>query len=452
MSFSVARFRVFFTALIVMTAVVLVSAGMASAAAQENKSESEVTNESDESGDETGVAVDGDSAPASETSVESAEPSDQLPGFTTADDPAYIAEVERRTEVFQQAKADLRDAILEQRTLYMRYVNHEDRTPSSREAYTAKRIEVIKKMDDTYMAALDLTRITGDQEAATYLVTMIDHRFKRDIYDLATLEGATRMIDGGSQLAVMFQAAARSAMVVGEFDMAKKLYEVLASQEEGVDPMETVDKSLASYLEKHRERFAAEAMIQAAEAKEDRLPRVKLETTQGDVIIELFIDQAPSTVANFIKLVESHFYDGLDFYQVVDHLFALTGDATGLGSGNSGKFVIDECDRPDARRPFRGSLLMAKIPIGENGEFIPNSASTQFAISFLPLAVSADNQTVFGRVIEGMDAISRMRRIDPSKEKDKNAILLPPDRIIEATVIRRPEVLPEIEYFTPPGR
>jgi peptidylprolyl isomerase len=90
---------------------------------------------------------------------------------------------------------------------------------------------------------------------------------------------------------------------------------------------------------------------------------------------------------------------------------------------------------------------MAKLPTDQAGEFVPDSASSQFAILFLPIISVADQQTVFGRVIEGMDAISRLRRVDPNKKKEKGQIVLPPDRVIEATVIRRPETLPEPQYL-----
>jgi peptidylprolyl isomerase len=90
---------------------------------------------------------------------------------------------------------------------------------------------------------------------------------------------------------------------------------------------------------------------------------------------------------------------------------------------------------------------MAKLPMNDKGNFVPHSASSQFAFLFLPMLSASEEQTVFGRVIEGMDVISRMRRVDPSKEKKKGEIVMPSDRIIKATVIRRPEKLPEPEYL-----
>jgi peptidylprolyl isomerase len=108
--------------------------------------------------------------------------------------------------------------------------------------------------------------------------------------------------------------------------------------------------------------------------------------------------------------------------------------------------LMDEHERPDARKAFRGSLVMAKLPTGVAGEFVPNSASSQFAILFLPMPHLTEQQTVFGRVIEGMDVISSLRRVDPNKEKKNTDVVVPPDRILSAEVIRRPEKLPEPVY------
>ena len=188
-------------------------------------------------------------------------------------------------------------------------------------------------------------------------------------------------------------------------------------------------------------------MERRKEDEKKELPRVLLKTTRGDAVLELFIDSAPSATSQFIRLVEEGFYDDLDFHEVVDHLLALTGDKSGDGRGNTGEFLLDEHEREDARKAFRGSLVMAKLPIGESGEFVPNSASCQFAILFLPALNVSQNQTVFGRVIEGMDAISSLRRANPAETDKKKKVIVPPDRILSAEVIRRPEVLPEPEFL-----
>lgn len=354
----------------------------------------------------------------------------------------YLAEVERRTGVFKEVTDRLRAALTEQRSLSVRYLNGEEKTRKEYRAYQAKRLEVRDLMNETYLAALDLIRISGDPEAATFLATWTQNRLANDVYTKDTLEASTRLIDGGSKLTILFKAAARSAVTVGDFDLAKRLFEFIDDEQ-----LEDADKTLEFLLDQYKEQFLVEQEIRKREEERDDLPRVKLVTTQGDVVLELFLDQAPSTVSHFIGLVEEKFYDELDFHQVIDHILALTGDPSGVGTGNAGKYLLDEHVRADARPALRGSLLMAKIPQGDSGQFVPNSASSQFAILFLPMLSATENQTVFGRVIEGMDAVSRLRRVDPNKEKKKGEIIMPPDRIIEATVIRRPKELPEPKYL-----
>ncbi|MGI9474103.1 MAG: peptidylprolyl isomerase [Rubripirellula sp.] len=401
-------------------------------------------------------------APSTEPAVDSpslSDPTEKSPnglGLPTAgtdgsddskpleEDPEYLKELEARTLKFEGLRDELAQALGDMRDTSLRYMNREKRSPADRAKYFEQRDRVRKLMDETYDAALNITRIGFNQDAAQYIVTMVQHRFERNIYDAGTMEGAARMIDGGSKFSYLFQTAARSAVVVGEFEMAERLLDVL----DGESLTET-DGTLRFNLEEHKKNFAVEKPLREQEAAEDRLPRVLLKTTQGDVVIELFIDQAPSAVSHFITLVEDGFYDGLDFHLVIDNLLALTGDPAGTGTGNSGQFLQDEHTRDDARKAFRGSVVMAKIPMGESGDFIENSGSSQFAILMLPLLSASEQQTVIGCVIEGMDAISRLRRVDPNKEKKKGEIVRPSDSILEATVIRRPEQLPEPLYFDP---
>ncbi len=355
--------------------------------------------------------------------------------------PELQAEADAAVANFMKLRGEFERAIADQRATQIRFLNGEDRTPAAQERYRQQRDEARRLMDETYLAAMQVFLFMPDDLAGQYMATVIQHRAERDIYDLSTAEGGARLIDAGLNYLYLFQAAARSAVVAGDFKLAKQLFDAL-------DPetVENVDLVLAAQLEQLESDYNAEQQIREKESVEDRLPRVKLKTTRGDVVLELFIDNAPSTVSNFIQLVESGFYDGLDFYQVIDHLLALTGDPSGLGTGNSGRMLVDEHTRPDARKAFRGSLIMAKVPIGTSGKFVPNSASSQFAILFLPMTQVSSEQTVFGRVIEGMNVISSMRRVDPSKEKDKKEIVLPPDRILSAEVIRRPETLPPANY------
>ena len=359
-----------------------------------------------------------------------------------ANDPKYMAEVEKQTQAFENASLRLREAIADQRGAHIRFLNEEANSKQDKEAFYAKRAEVRRLMDETYDAALDLTRIAPSADAAQYVLTMVQHRTRNGIYDAKTAEGAARLIDGGANYLFLYIGGARSAVVSGKFAMARQLYEAIEEEH-----LEKVDMGMVMMMDDTEKSWQREMELREQEAAADDLPRVKLITTQGDVVVELFLNEAPSTVANFIGLVEQGFYDGLDFHQVIPDLVALTGDPTGLGDGNSGKLLVDEFELGKSRDGFRGSLIMAKLPApGGRGEFVPNSASSQFGILFTPTRVEFGEQTVFGRVIEGMDTTARLRHVDASKKKEKE-IQLPPDRILEATVLRRPDELPEAQYF-----
>ena len=370
------------------------------------------------------------------------------------EDPEYRAELEKRVTAYRESRARLAVAVADQRETFVRYLNREVRTPDARDRFFEQRDIVQQLLDEHYDSALDLTVIGEyNEDAITFLVTMIQHRFENSIYDRPTLDGATFLMDNNSQLEYIWKAAARSAVVEGEFAIAKNIYEILQKPEIlGDKQFNETDGALSFFLEKHEKQFLKEKAIREKEAAAGNLPRVLLKTTQGDVVLELYLNEAPSTVSHFIQLVEDRFYDGLDFPLVLQDKLALTGDPSGDGLGNSGKFLKDEHQREDARSGLRGSLIMAKIPMDKSGKFFPDSGSSQFTILLLPIVSAAEKQTVFGRVIKGMDAISRLRRVDPNKKKEKNEIVQPPDSIIEATVIHKPETLPAPVYSDPTNR
>jgi cyclophilin family peptidyl-prolyl cis-trans isomerase len=146
---------------------------------------------------------------------------------------------------------------------------------------------------------------------------------------------------------------------------------------------------------------------------------------KGQVVVELFENEAPNTVANFISLVEKHVYDGLTFHRVLPGFMAQGGDPAGDGTGGPGYHIADECKAQNHRDHFRGSLSMA-----HSSE--PNSNGSQFFICFVPTTHLDGQHTVFGRVIEGMDVVDQIQRIDPAHS---NAIR--PDQILKAVVLRK---------------
>ena len=158
------------------------------------------------------------------------------------------------------------------------------------------------------------------------------------------------------------------------------------------------------------ELWVQEQQIRSDEAAADDLPRAELITVQGRIVLELFENEAPNTVANFVKLAESGYYDGVAFHRVLPNFMAQTGDpnsrpgADGVpGEGGPGYRIVDEHDRDGARMHFAGTLSMAKTTP-------PHTAGSQFFLTHAPPAHLNGKHTVFGRVMSGLDVV---RSIEP---------------------------------------
>ena len=157
-----------------------------------------------------------------------------------------------------------------------------------------------------------------------------------------------------------------------------------------------------------------------------KLPRVLLKTNKGDIVLELFENEAPNTVANFISLVEKGFYNKTVFHRVLPQFMAQGGDPTGTGMGGPGYAIDDECRQPNARKHFRGSISMANAG--------PNTNGSQFFLTFVPTYSLDGRHTVFGRVVEGIETLARIQRVDPG---DKESIIPELDKIEEAKVLNK---------------
>jgi cyclophilin family peptidyl-prolyl cis-trans isomerase len=221
-----------------------------------------------------------------------------------------------------------------------------------------------------------------------------------------------------------------SAYCVGELDKAEKY--LAAAAQAGAElrsGRESLDALVMQFLQDpdaHKADWKKEQEIRAAEAKADDLPRVLLKTTKGDVEIEMFENEAPIATANFISLVEKGFYNGLGFHRVLDGFMAQGGCPKGDGAGDPGYSIPCECYEPNFRKHFRGSLSMAHAGRDTGG--------SQFFLTFVPTSFLDGKHTAFGRVVKGIDVVSKIRRRDPS---DTKAPLPPPDKILEAKVLRK---------------
>ena len=140
-----------------------------------------------------------------------------------------------------------------------------------------------------------------------------------------------------------------------------------------------------------------------SESENQSLPSIKMQTSQGEIHIELFEDEAPNTVANMIELSEQGFYDGLVFHRVINDFMIPGGCPHGKGTGGPGYRFRDEC-HPDRRHDGPGVLSMANAG--------PNTNGSQFFITHSAQPHLDGKHTVFGRVLEGLDVVNRISQGD----------------------------------------
>ncbi|MEZ5873604.1 MAG: peptidylprolyl isomerase [Hyphomicrobiales bacterium] len=134
-----------------------------------------------------------------------------------------------------------------------------------------------------------------------------------------------------------------------------------------------------------------------------------LETSKGDVVVELRPDLAPNHVARIKELARQGFYDGVPFHRVIEGFMAQTGDPTGTGTGGSGQKLAAEFN---AEPHTRGTVSMARAQS-------PDSADSQFFICFDDATFLDRKYTVWGRVVEGMENVDQINRGEPPASPDK---------------------------------
>jgi len=134
-----------------------------------------------------------------------------------------------------------------------------------------------------------------------------------------------------------------------------------------------------------------------------------IEMDKGKIVIEFFDKDAPNTVANFEKLANSGFYNGLAFHRIIPGFVAQGGCPNGNGTGGPG-YTIDCEINPNKHE--RGSLSMA-----HRG---PNTGGSQFFIVFEPQPHLDGVHTIFGKVIEGMDVVDQ---INPGDKMNKVTVV-----------------------------
>ena len=158
------------------------------------------------------------------------------------------------------------------------------------------------------------------------------------------------------------------------------------------------------------------ASVFPAACSSDNSPVAVLETSLGTIKFKLYEDKAPITTANFIKLAESGFYDGLIFHRVVDNFVIQTGDPLGTGMGGSAETIPLEIGK---------GLTHTDGAVGMARSQDPNSASSQFYICDGPQHGLDGNYAVFGQVVERMEVVRAIAsvKVDANKKPLEDVVM-----------------------------
>lgn len=134
---------------------------------------------------------------------------------------------------------------------------------------------------------------------------------------------------------------------------------------------------------------------------------VKLETSRGDIELELYAEHAPKTVNNFVFLINETFYDGVKFHRVIENFMIQGGDPEGTGRGGPGYRFEDE---------LVGNPLKHDSKVISMANAGPNTNGSQFFITHLPTPHLDGKHTVFGKVTQGVDIVDAIRQGDVIKK------------------------------------
>lgn len=160
---------------------------------------------------------------------------------------------------------------------------------------------------------------------------------------------------------------------------------------------------------------------------------------KGTIVLELYPEHAPQSVANFVTLINQGFYNGLTFHRIIPNFMIQGGCPDGTGMGGPGHHIKGEFARNGVKNPLkhtRGTLSMARAQS-------PNSAGSQFFICHVDTPHLDDNYAAFGRVTEGLEVVDAIAKVQ-TDGRDKP---LTPVIIESISVDLQGAELPEIDRY-----
>jgi cyclophilin family peptidyl-prolyl cis-trans isomerase len=212
--------------------------------------------------------------------------------------------------------------------------------------------------------------------------------------------------------------AFRASYALQDFERARMILDRL-------EEIGTLKPVYYEHLEETNQKWQDELLTRRLESQTADLPIATFKTTEGTFRVELFENQAPLTVNNFVALAEDGYYDGRAFFQVIPSEYAATGCPNDNGTGTVGYTIPGEATREKARSHFAGTLTMMPNALGNTG--------AKFLISHQPKIDLDGRFTAFGRVMneQGLQVVYQLTTYDATKFQAAKAN---PSRIISVTI------------------
>ena len=348
---------------------------------------------------------------------------DAMEAGRTEDVIAELSKIGPKNKAYFEALTPYRNNLGRLHTLFTEYQTAKPERKDEIQEVFEKLLEetelLRKKLIDAAIAAFTEAPYYNSS-VAEFCIQMVQYENARDNYEVSfkLADAIIAHPDGLSAQAGDFYAmAADAAFGCMEFDKAEQWYAKAVSLNARLD-MGAMGRQRE--ISEQKKLWAEELAIREKESQDDNNPRVLIKTNKGDITIELFEDNAPNTVANFISLVKMGFYKDIPFHRVLPGFMA-------QGGGECGYCIDCERLKKDLvqRKHFRGSISMARTSM-------PDTGGSQFFQMFQPKGYLNGEYTVFGRIIDGIEVLADIQRIDP----DDEVITVEPDMILEAKVLR----------------
>lgn len=175
-------------------------------------------------------------------------------------------------------------------------------------------------------------------------------------------------------------------------------------------------------------RFILTLLLAAAFSFAASHPKVLLQTTQGNITLELYEDVAPLAVENFTTHVKNGYYNGLSFHRIIKNFMIQGGDPTGTGAGGESIW------KKPFKDEFKSGVVFNKAGILAMANAGPRTNGSQFFITTAPTPWLNGYHTIFGQVVEGMDTLAKLNNVQTNGQRGGDRPLQN-QKILKATLL-----------------